>query len=86
MLLLGGTLNAHADNDVYDNITNIRAAMTCCRPLPIIARRCLARRKAVRRPRRPTKAACADGDGATVTRCASAQRETACTPTPIIPG
>jgi hypothetical protein len=21
MLLLGGTLNAHADNDVYDNIT-----------------------------------------------------------------
>lgn len=57
MLLLGGTLNAHADNDVMKTSQDIRAAMTGCRSTPIIARGCLARREACRR----TKAACPDG-------------------------
>jgi hypothetical protein len=66
MLLLGGALNAPADNAVYDNIARrprgddvLQADTGYCSQMP--ARRCAD-------PAGPTKAACADGAGATATR------------------
>jgi hypothetical protein len=61
LLLLGGALNAHADSDAYNNITRHRRGDDALQADTNFARKHWARRRAARRPRRPTRAACARG-------------------------
>ena len=58
VLLLGGTLGAHADNDTYTN-TRARpsAAMMYCTPMSIRARGASAAPGTASRPRAPSSAA-----------------------------
>jgi hypothetical protein len=86
LLLSGGVLSAHAENDVYDNVRKQARGDDLLQVDTSYCSQMLgARRRTARRPREPTKAACSLAAGATITRCASARRETTCTPIRITP-
>jgi hypothetical protein len=86
LLLLGGALSAHADNDIYDNtMKQARNDDALHADTARFAIRSSARRRTALRPRGPTNAACSPAAGASITRCASAPAASTCIPIPIIP-
>jgi hypothetical protein len=85
VLLLGGAINAYADNDVYNNALKQPRGDDACTPTPRCAMRNSARRRMACRRRGPTRVACALMAGASAIRSARAGSATIVTPTPTIP-